>query len=82
MEGRQVGLWVAGQSYLAHITGNHLVYEMVSWGAPRPTATAVVDRKLGELADAIPSAVLRVPVVSDRTVSAVTERIARLRRSL
>ena len=78
--GRQVGLWVAGQSYLAHVTAEHLVAEVHSWGVPPSAARDLVETSLEQLAAAVPDAVERVPETSERTVTAITERIDRLLR--
>lgn len=78
VDGRQVGLWVAGQPYLAHITAEHLVAEVGSWGVPRPVARDLVRASLEQLAAAVPEAVERVPQAPESTVAAVTNRIERL----
>ena len=78
--GRQVGLWIAGQRYLAHVTADHLAAEVQSWGVPSSAARDLVETSLGQLAAAVPDAVERVPQVSDRTVTAIAERIDRLLR--
>ena len=78
--GRQVGLWIAGQWYLAHVTADHLAAEVQSWGVPSSAARDLVETSLGQLAAAVPDAVERVPQVSDRTVTAIAERIDRLLR--
>jgi serine/threonine-protein kinase HipA len=73
--GRQVGLWVAGQPYLAQVTARHLAEEVHSWGVPLPAARDLVHTSLGQLAAAVPQAVERVPQTSDRAVTAITNRI-------
>ncbi|MGL5864080.1 MAG: type II toxin-antitoxin system HipA family toxin [Phycicoccus sp.] len=80
--GRRVGLWVAGQSYLAHVTAEHLTTEVQSWGVPLPFARDLVATSLDRLATALPDAADRVPQVPQRTVTAITERIDRLRRAV
>ncbi|MGL4743952.1 MAG: type II toxin-antitoxin system HipA family toxin [Dermatophilaceae bacterium] len=78
--GRQVGLWVAGQSSLAHVTADHLTAEVQSWGVPLSSARDVVATSLDRLAAALPDAAVRVPQVAERTVTAITDRLDRLRR--
>jgi len=78
--GRQVGLWIAGQSYLAHVTAEHLAAEVQSWGVPSSAARELVETSLEKLAAAVPDAVERVPQVSEETVSAIAGRIHRLLR--
>ena len=76
--GKQVGLWVAGQPYLAHITAEHLVAEVESWGVPRRAARDVVAISLDALVAAIPEAMQRVPLTSAKTVAAIEGRLDRL----
>ncbi len=78
--GRHVGLWIAGQPYLEHVTASHLAAEVHSWGVPASAARDLVETSLGQLAAAIPDAAKRVPHVSERTVSAIAERIDTLLR--
>lgn len=73
--GNRVGLWVADQPYLAHVTARHLADEVRSWGVPLPAAQDVVQTSLEQLAAAVPRAVERVPQVSERTVDAIANRI-------
>lgn len=76
--GKQVGLWVGGQPYLAHITAEHLAAEVASWGVPKAAARDVVTTSLGQLSAAIPEARERVPQVSAQTVAAIEGRLQRL----
>ena len=82
LAGRQVGLWVGGQSYLSHITADHLAGEVQSWGVPERAARDLVAASLGMLAAAIPEATERVPQVSATTVGAIEGRIERLLSSV
>jgi serine/threonine-protein kinase HipA len=77
--GRRVGLWVAEQSYLAHVTAEHLATEVQSWGVPVPIARDLVQTSLEQLAAAVPVAADRVPQASERTVSMIAGRIDQLR---
>lgn len=74
--GKRLGLWVGGQSYLAHATAEHLIAEVESWGVPRSVARDLVIDGLERLAAAVPAATERVPQVSERAVTAITDRIA------
>ncbi|MGL4175335.1 MAG: type II toxin-antitoxin system HipA family toxin [Dermatophilaceae bacterium] len=80
--GRRVGLWVAGQSFLSHVTTEHLIDEVRSWGVPRPAARDLVATCLDRLAAALPDAADRVPQTAERTVITVADRIDRLRRAI
>lgn len=80
--GKHVGLWVAGQPYLAHITAEHLAAEVQSWGVPERAARDIVSTSLGQLSAAMPKAVERVPQVSAQTITAIERRLERLLSSV
>lgn len=81
VSGRQVGLWVDGQSYLSAITRGHLVREFASWRLPTRLAATLVEQTMSQLALAIPAAKRAVPQVAASMVDAVSARITRLQNS-
>lgn len=82
VSGKQVGLWVDGQSYLSAITRGHLVREFAGWRLPVRLAASLLEETMTQLAAAIPAAQRAVPSVPDRVVDAVDARIRRLQSSL
>lgn len=82
VSGKQVGMWVDGQSFLSAITKGHLVRELAGWRLPGRLAASLLEETLARLAEAIPVAGQAVPSVPDRVVGAVDARIRRLQGSL
>jgi serine/threonine-protein kinase HipA len=81
VSGKQVGMWVDGQSYLSAITRGHLVRELAGWRLPVRRGAILLEETLARLAEAIPVAQQAVPSVPDRVVIAVEARIRRIRDS-
>ena len=82
VSGKQVGMWVDGQSYLSAITRGHLVRELAGWRLPGRLATSLIEETLVRLAEAIPAAERAVPSAPDSVVTAVGARIRRLQDSV
>jgi serine/threonine-protein kinase HipA len=76
--GRQVGVWVGGQSMLSAITVRHLTDEFRSWRIPAGLAQQIPVQVLERLRDSLPLATGDVPQVRGDIVEAVQGRIDRL----